>query len=156
MTMEPETRKPRVLAVSSGGGHWVQLLRLRPAFEDCEVSYATVRDGYRADVPDQCFHRIPDCNRWHPVALMHSTLAIARLVLGLRPDVVVTTGAAPGFLAARIGKLAGARVVWIDSIANVRELSLSGSRAGTFADLWLTQWPHLAASRGCDYRGNVL
>ena len=134
----------------------MQLLRLRPAFEDCEVSYATVRDSYRADVPGQIFHRIPDCNRHHPLALARSAVAILRLVLRLHPDVVVTTGAAPGFLAARIGKRSGARVVWIDSIANVRELSLSGSRAGTFADLWLTQWPHLAASCNCDYRGNVL
>ena len=44
----------------------------------------------------------------------------------LRPDVVITTGAAPGYFAVRIGKLLGARVVWVDSIANAEELSLSG------------------------------
>jgi hypothetical protein len=33
----------RVLAISSGGGHWVELMRLRPAFQDAIVSYATVR-----------------------------------------------------------------------------------------------------------------
>jgi hypothetical protein len=37
----------------------------------------------------------------------------------------------------------GARTIWLDSIANVDELSLSGQMAGRFADLWLTQWPHL-------------
>ena len=150
-------RTPRVLAISSGGGHWVQLLRLRPAFAGCVVSYATVRAGYRVDLePGVDFHVIPDGNRWSKSRLLHSALAIAWLILRLRPDVVVTTGAAAGYFALRIGKWLGARVVWIDSIANVRELSLSGDRAGSFADLWLTQWPHLAASRGCDYRGNVL
>ncbi len=46
-------KTPKVLAISSGGGHWVQLLRLRPAFAGCDVTYATVRDGYRADVSNK-------------------------------------------------------------------------------------------------------
>ena len=29
---KPQPRRTRILAVASGGGHWVQLLRLRPAF----------------------------------------------------------------------------------------------------------------------------
>ncbi len=45
----------KVLAISSGGGHWVQLLRLRPAFEGCAVTYACVRPAYAEDVPGQAF-----------------------------------------------------------------------------------------------------
>ena len=44
------TKRPRVLALSSGGGHWVQLLRLRPAFEGSDVTYATVSRGYEPEV----------------------------------------------------------------------------------------------------------
>ena len=34
--------KPRrILAVSSGGGHWVELMRLRPAFEGHDVAFVT-------------------------------------------------------------------------------------------------------------------
>ena len=32
---ETRAKKPRVMAISSGGGHWIELLRLRPAFDDC-------------------------------------------------------------------------------------------------------------------------
>lgn len=150
-------RTPRVLAISSGGGHWVQLLRLRPAFAGCVVSYATVRAGYRVDLePGVDFHVIPDGNRWSKSRLLHSALAIAWLILRLRPDVVVTTGAAAGYFALRIGKWLGARVVWIDSIANAGELSMSGQKAGRIADLWLTQWPHLARGSGPQCFGSVL
>ena len=41
----------RVLAISSGGGHWVQLPRLRPAFAGAEVTYVTVDRAYATDVP---------------------------------------------------------------------------------------------------------
>mgnify|MGYP000882812866 FL=1 len=149
-------KRPRVLAISSGGGHWVQLLRLRPAFEGCEVSFATVREGYRGDVGGAPFHLIPDSNRWNKLALIRSAAAIFLLVLRIRPDVVITTGAAPGYFGVRFGKWLGARAVWVDSVANVEELSMSGAKAGTVVDLWLTQWPHLSRDGGPACFGNVL
>ena len=61
MSVNPTSaRRPKLLAISSGGGHWVQLLRLRPAFDGCEVVYATVREGYREDVGGAEFRLIPD------------------------------------------------------------------------------------------------
>ena len=45
------------------------------------------------------------------------------VVLRERPDVVVSTGAAPGYFALRFGRLFGARTLWLESIANVEELS---------------------------------
>lgn len=147
---------PKLLAISSGGGHWIQLLRLRPAFDGCDVTYATVREGYRADVGDADFRLIHDANRWHKIDLIRCALGILWLLVRLKPEVVITTGAAPGYFALLIGKRLGARVVWIDSVANAEELSLSGRKAGAFADLWLTQWPHLARERGPCCLGSVL
>jgi hypothetical protein len=147
---------PKVLAISSGGGHWIQLLRLRPAFADCAVTFATVRKGYREAVGDVDFRVIRDANRWHKIQLLRCAMSILWLLIRLRPDVVITTGAAPGYFALRFGKWLGARVIWVDSVANAQELSLSGRKAGAFADLWLTQWPHLAERQGPLFYGSVL
>lgn len=147
---------PKVLAISSGGGHWVQMLRLRPAFDGCEVIYATVREGYRDDVGAEKFRLIPDGNRSTKLALVRSALAILLLLMRERPDVVITTGAAPGYFGVRIGKWMGARVIWVDSVANAEELSMSGQKSGGFVDLWLTQWSHLAREGGPRFFGSVL
>lgn len=149
-------KRPKVLAISSGGGHWVQLLRLRPAFEGCDVTYATVREGYRADVGEAEFRLIPDSNRSTKRALIRSAFAILLLLMREKPDVVITTGAAPGYFGVRLGKWLGARVIWLDSVANAEELSMSGEKAGSFVDLWLTQWPHLARDSGPKCFGSVL
>ena len=147
---------PKVLAISSGGGHWVQLLRLRPAFEGCRVCYSTVLPSYADDVEGCEFAVIPDANRWQPFRFAWMLVRILVVVLSRRPDVVVTTGAAPGYVAIRIARLFGSRGLWIDSIANVEHLSLSGKLAGKHADGWLTQWEHLAEPTGPCYRGAVL
>lgn len=152
----PGAKRPKVLALSSGGGHWVQLMRLRPAFVDSEVVYATVWDGYRIDVGSSKFEVIPKGDRWSRLNLARCFLAVLLLMLRERPDTVITSGAAPGYFAIRIGKWLGARTLWLDSVANAEELSLSGRQAGKHVDLWLTQWPHLATVDGPNYRGSVL
>lgn len=150
------SRRQKVLAISSGGGHWVQLLRLRKAFEGCQVTYASVLPSYVEDVPGETFVAVPDATRWDRLRLAWMVLSVAWLVVRVRPDVVISTGAAPGYIALRIGKLIRARTIWIDSIANAEQVSLSGRKIGKFADLWLTQWPHLATPQGPEYRGSVL
>lgn len=138
--------RKRVLLLSSGGGHWVQLLRLRPAFEGHDVAFATVRAAYRSDVAGERFFTFPDATRWNKVRLALQALRILWIVVRVRPHVIVSTGAAPGYFALRFGKWVGARTVWLDSIANVEELSMTGRLVRRFADLWLTQWPHLATA----------
>ncbi|MGJ8677683.1 MAG: UDP-N-acetylglucosamine--LPS N-acetylglucosamine transferase [Akkermansiaceae bacterium] len=148
--------KKKLLAISSGGGHWVQLLRLRPAFEECDVVYATVKEGYRSDVGSCAFHTVPNANRWDKIGMIKCALSILFLLLRERPDIVISTGAAVGFFGVRLAKCLGMKTIWVDSIANAEELSLSGQKAGQFVDLWLTQWEHLSQSKGPQFFGNVL
>jgi exopolysaccharide biosynthesis glucuronosyltransferase PssD len=150
-----EAGRQRVLAVASSGGHWVQLRRLSPAFQGHDVAYLTTDEGHRDEVAPARFHTVGDANRSSKLALVRSATKILWVLLRERPDVVVSTGAAPGYLAIRLGKVLGARTVWIDSVANVDELSLSGRMASAQADLCLTQWPHLAGG-SVAYLGNVL
>ena len=154
--MNDKTERRRVLAVASGGGHWVQLLRLRPAFEGCAVTYATVQPSYAAQVPGERFHSFTDATRWSRWDLVKMVLEVCWIVIRTRPDVIVSTGAAPGVVALRLGKLLGARTVWLDSIANVETMSMSGRKVRKFADLWLTQWPEVARKEGCVFKGAVL
>ena len=159
MTPLHPPRPPRVLAVSSGGGHWVELLRLAPAFEGADLAFVTVVPDYReqaAAFPGSRFYTVVDVTRWNKLKWVLCALQLVPVLLRERPDVVVATGALPAYFACRIGKLLGARVVWVDSIANVEELSRSGQLIGPHADLWLTQWPHLASGDRPGCRGAVL
>lgn len=145
----------KILAVASGGGHWVQLMRLRPAFVGEEVTFLTTNAGYAQDV-ESALVIVEDASLWDKVKLAKMFLQVAWCIFRLRPDVVITTGAAPGFAAIVFGKFLGARTIWIDSIANSEELSMSGQKARRWADVWLTQWEHLARPHGPEYWGGVL
>ena len=146
----------KVLAASSGGGHWVELLRIVPALTEHTVHFVTVRADYRRDVGNAPFHTVRDATRWNPIGALILAAQMLLVMIRVRPDVVVSTGAAPGYFAIRFGKLLGARTIWVDTLADVENLSRAGQLAGKYTDLWLTQWPHIARPNGPEYAGQVI
>jgi UDP-N-acetylglucosamine:LPS N-acetylglucosamine transferase len=137
--------RKRVLAAASSGGHWIQLCRLSDAFADTDVRYLTTGKNVAAPTGLPAI-TVPEISRSTAYMLPFVWMKIAWVILCFRPDVVVTTGAAPGLIALQIAKLAGCTTIWIDSIANAEEVSLSGRLARKYSDLWLTQWSKLTAS----------
>lgn len=154
--MEASQPRKRILAVASGGGHWVQLLRLRPAFSGHHTAFVTVRSEYRSEIGAEPFYVINDATRWDKLGLVMMALRLAWILLKERPHVVISTGAAPGYFAIRLARLIGAKTIWLDSIANVEQMSMTGQIVGRHADLWLTQWEHLSHGEGPRYAGSVL
>jgi UDP-N-acetylglucosamine:LPS N-acetylglucosamine transferase len=146
----------RILAVASGGGHWIQLMRMVPAFVGQDVAFATTLASCRSQVSGARFYLVRDASRWNKFALLLMAMKVFWILVRERPRVVISTGAALGYFALRMGKLFGARTIWVDSIANAQKLSMSGQSIGKHADLWLTQWPHLARPEGPHFCGAVL
>ena len=154
----PDTpRRTRVLIVASGGGHWIQMRRLRAAFDGFDLAFVTTQADYVSDVGEHRFYAVADITRKSPLNILILAPQLARILLKERPDAVVTTGSAPGMICLALAKvLTRARTLWIDSIANCERLSSSGKRARFFADVWLTQWPELSRPEGPHYWGAVL
>ena len=148
-------KKTRILAISSSGGHWIQLNRLRPFLESFETVYAST-DESLGEVLNEKFYSLKDASMWDKPALAILAFQVFWLLLKVRPDVIVSTGAAPGFFALFFGKILMRKTIWIDSMANADEMSLAGKKIRPFADLWLTQWEDLAKPDGPSYRGQVL
>jgi len=130
--------------------------RLLPALSGHRLALATVHPEDAPEAEPAESHVIRDASRWEPGGVLVLAWQIAGVLLRARPDIIVSTGAAPGLFALALGKLSGARTAWIDSLANVERISLSGRLARPFADLHLTQWDHLARPGGPRYEGRVL
>lgn len=131
-------------------------MEMRPAFGDQEVHYVTTLVGLADQFGAAPNTAVRDCNRNDPLGIAICTAQLASCLLRQRPDVVITTGALPGLIALSLGRLLRARTIWVDSMANCDEMSMSGRHARRVADLWLSQWEHVAEASGAQYRGRVL
>ncbi len=151
-------KQRRICLVASAGGHLSELLKIAGVWSDHRVCWITTADVVREALARTGeVYVVGECNRQHPLRLLSVLLRCIRIIRTERPHLVISTGAAPGCVAAVLGHLIGARVIWLDSITNVNRLSLSGWLVRPFTDLFLVQWPALARKyRGVEYVGAVV
>ena len=130
--------------------------RLLPALQKHSLYFACTDKTYHQHVAEKHFYHVVEASQTDKFKLILQAFTVLYVLLRLRPEVIITTGAAPGFFALFFGKKMGAKTVWMDSIANVNELSLAGRKAARYADVYLTQWQHLARENGPEYCGAVI
>lgn len=145
----------KIAAVASKGGHWVQLMRLTSALEGHEVIYITTDARYGEQLGRPVI-AVTDGNAKQKLRVLVMLWQVTTVMLRHRPDIVVTTGAAPGLAAVLAGRLIGARTLWIDSLANAEKLSMCGRLAKHVSTECVTQWDHLSDGRRLKYWGEVI
>jgi UDP-N-acetylglucosamine:LPS N-acetylglucosamine transferase len=150
--------KLRICLAASAGGHISQLLKLAACWNGYETFCVTTTEVVRNKLNKLGeVYVVGECNRQHPMRVITVFLRCIRIVLKERPDVVISTGAAAGCMLCFLGKMFGAKVVWIDSITNVERISLSGRMVRYIADLFLVQWPELAGrNKKVEFVGTVI
>lgn len=148
--------KKKILAVASIGGHWIQLLRICKGLEaTCSILYASTHSKCAQMVEGHFFNELIEFSRWDWYKLFPAFFNDIKIVKLVHPDVVITTGAAPGLMVLFVAFLMGKKTIWVDSIANVNHMSLCGRVARIFATRCYTQWEELG-SEGVDFAGNVI
>jgi beta-1,4-N-acetylglucosaminyltransferase len=145
----------RLLLVSSTGGHLLQLVALSDAFEGFERVWVTFDAGdSRALLAGQdVVHAHSPTNRNVP-NLLRNLLLAWRVVRRVRPGAVVTTGAGVAVPFAWVGRLFGARVVYVESLTRIDEPSLTYRLIRPVVSRTYVQWPELRLP-GALYRGTV-
>ena len=133
----------KICYVSSSGGHWEELMCLKELFGEHDSFFVTEKGGQAGDSSLSPMYTVPKTDRHekgfavHFVKLMKKARAIIKKE---RPDVIITTGALAAYPFCLIGKLKGAKIIYIESFARVTEKSLTGKLVYPFADLFLVQW----------------
>jgi UDP-N-acetylglucosamine:LPS N-acetylglucosamine transferase len=148
--------KPKLLAISSPGGHWIQLTRLCAKLEArYDIVYA-MPDALFKPQQQQRVYSITDVSADDKWRLIPCAWQILRILLRERPQAIISTGAAPGAIAIWLGSLLKIHTIWVDSIANVKQISRAGRLAQKRAAVFLTQWEHLSNGTSIQYQGAVL
>ena len=147
-----------VLLVCSAGGHLLQLCLLADAWRGMPHAWVTLdREDARSLLPGETVYYGYWPTTRHALNLLRNLRLAMTIVWRLRPAVIVTTGAGVAVPFAWIGKLVGAKVVYVESLTRIAKPSLSCRLIRPIADRVYVQWPELAASLpGSRYVGNVV
>jgi UDP-N-acetylglucosamine--N-acetylmuramyl-(pentapeptide) pyrophosphoryl-undecaprenol N-acetylglucosamine transferase len=131
---------------ASAGGHLDLLQAIAPDVvrgrEPVWVTSQTPRgERLRDDAPH--VELLPEYGR-SPGKALRNVLAAARLVIRRRPRTVVTSGAGVVAPFCVLARLAGARLVYIETMARVSSPSMTARVLARIASRVVVQWPELA------------
>jgi beta-1,4-N-acetylglucosaminyltransferase len=146
--MEARVRRLRnenrteLLLVCSPGGHLLQLVQLRSAWQGEERAWVTLDKSDARSLLDgeRVFYAYGPTNRSLKNLARNLPLAL-RLVWRLRPKVILTSGAGVAVPFAWAGRLLGARVVFVESLTRIDSVSLSCRMIAPVAARIYVQWP---------------
>lgn len=145
------------MLVCSCGGHLLQLTALRPAWQDFTRAWVTFdkSDARSLLAGERVYYAHGPTNR-SIKNLVRNVVVAWRLVARVRPKVVMTTGAGIAVPFAWVGRLRGAKVVYVESLSRIEAPSLSYRLIAPVAAKRYVQWAELAeALPGTTFVGNV-
>lgn len=148
----------KLLLVCSTGGHLLQMMRLRTAWEPHERVFVTFEgvDSRTLLAGERVVFAHQPTNRSVPNLWRNFWLA-RRVLREERPDLVISTGAGVAVPFLWQAKSFGAGAIHCDSITFSESLSISAHLVRPFVDRLLVQWPQLAERHWkAEYWGSVL
>ena len=133
----------KICFASSSGGHFEQLMMLKPLMEKYDSYVVTEKLGYDVKVENVPVKYVMQINRTDKLFFFKFIFNIIKsfeIVITNRPDVVISTGALAAVPLMVWTKIFGGKVVYIESFAKIDTPNISGKIAYKFADQFYIQW----------------
>jgi UDP-N-acetylglucosamine:LPS N-acetylglucosamine transferase len=155
---DAEPSRVSVLLVCSPGGHLQQLATLRHVWDEYPRAWVTLdKSDARSLLEGERVIFAHGPTERNLGNLARNLVLAASVIRGLRPAVIITTGAALAVPFAWVGRLYGARIVFIESLSRITEPSLALRLSAPALDRIYVQWPELArAVRDSRFVGSLL
>jgi len=138
--------KKKVMFISSCGGHLNELLMLKELFKEVDYHLVTEKNSSTKSLKDD-FDKVSYLlysTKKH--ILIYSFVLILNSFVSLfyflkfRPKFIVTTGTHTAGPMCCIGKLLGAKIIYIETFASIHTKTVTGRLIYKFADLFVVQW----------------
>lgn len=138
--------KLKIVFAASSGGHFEQLLMLKPLMEKYESILVTEKTGYGAGKLDVKTYYVKQINRkellFIPKIIANSFKSLG-IIIKEKPDVMITTGVLATIPLALLMKLFKKKLIYIESFAKVTSKTLSGKLLYKYADRFYVQWEEM-------------
>lgn len=137
-------KKLKLMLVCSSGGHLLQMVQLMPLWDKFDSVWVTFEkeDALCLLENKKVYWAYSPTNRNIKNFFKNLILAF-KLISKERPDVLITSGAGVGVPFCYAGRILGCKIIFIESFARIKNLSLSGKLIYPFAHLFLVQWEGL-------------
>lgn len=139
--MAKKTKK--VCFAASTGGHYEQLMMLKPLMAKYDSFIITEKTQYDLSTTGQKTYLLKQVNRKEKMfvfVMIYNLFVSLKIFLKEKPDVVICTGVLAMIPMCLIAKLAKRKLIYIESFAKVTTPTETGKLMYRFADQFYVQW----------------
>ena len=135
----------KICLVCSSGGHLSQLYKLKPCWEDEDRVWVTFpkKDALSLLEGEQHYPCYYPTNR-NIINLIRNTVVAWKVLRKEKPDLILSTGAAVAVPFFYLGKLFGAKLIYVEIFDRIDRLTLTGKLVYPISDRFIVQWEELA------------
>lgn len=147
-----------VLLVASSGGHLLELLELANEYAPASRHWVTFdKPDARALLKGERVTFAYSPTNRHIGNLIRNAFLALRVLFDTRPSAVITTGAGVAVPFLYAARAMGRRAIYVESLARIDQLSLTGRLVYPVVTHFFVQWPELARRyRRGRYVGSIL
>ena len=142
-----EQRNKKICFAASAGGHFAQIIRLKPLMEEypCFIVTEKLENNLKIDADAEILYlRHVNRKEWRCIYYMLANTYISfKILLKQKPDIIISTGALAMIPLCILGKLMGKRLIFMESFAKVQTKTMTGSVLYRFADYFFVQWQEM-------------
>jgi len=135
-----------VILISSTGGHFTTLVNLKPFWENRQHCWVTQKSHSTKSllIKEKVYWAYGPTNR-NLINLFKNLFLAWKVISQEQPKLIITTGAGESVPFVIIGKLFGSKVIFIESITRVKDISLSAKLVLPLINRLYVRWPSLQA-----------
>ena len=136
----------KICFIASTGGHFEQLMMLKPLMDKYESFIVTEKTDYSVIEDDRKIYYLNQVNRHEKTFIFKMALNFIKslnLFIKERPDVVISTGALATIPMCIFAKVFKKKIIFIESFAKVNSPTLTGKLVYKFADQFYVQWEQM-------------
>ncbi|MCF0124294.1 MAG: polysaccharide biosynthesis protein [Clostridia bacterium] len=139
-----------ILFISSTGGHFSELMKLKPIMEQCNYHIVTEKTNTNANLKEEykdkidfLIYKTRKNKIIYPFVLIINCFISLFLFLKYRPKLIITTGTHTAGPMCCIAKLFGKKVIYIETFANRNTKTATGRLLYHIADTFVVQWEEM-------------
>ncbi|MFR8104507.1 MAG: PssD/Cps14F family polysaccharide biosynthesis glycosyltransferase [Clostridia bacterium] len=140
----------KVLFISSTGGHFNELMQLKPMFEKYDYHIITEKDktteGLKEKYGDKISYLVYGTRSnmlTYPFKFLWNCFKTVYFYLKIKPKYIVTTGTHTAGPMCYLGKIFGSKIIYIETFANRNTKTATGRLIYPIADLFIVQWKEM-------------
>lgn len=139
-------KRLKVCLVGSSGGHLNHLYLLKSFWGDKDRFWATFEreDSMSLLERERVYPLYYPSNRSLKALVINAVRAV-RILRKEKPDLIISAGAAPAIPFFYIGKLMGAKLIYIEVFDRANNNTLTGKICYKLADVFIVQWEEMKA-----------